>query len=183
MSTYFFFSLSFLLSLPRTFSLRACASHLTNPKARLFDSATAIFAVEGGALDNVVLSSERLAVVVLGRDPAVPYPEGCAFDKKKEELALDRKEEGGGGGDQEGNSETERGGGGGAGLSFDEPFTHRPLLQGALGGSVCAGFVPALPGARFRVDVKVAVRAFRETMTHPRCALSAVGAREWPNVE
>ena len=70
-----------------------------------------------------MLSSRGLAVVVVGRDPALPYPEGCGLGAGREEPSSE-----------------------GAALA-DDPFTHRPLLA-ALKGQACGEMVTPLPGYR-----------------------------------
>ena len=52
----------------------------------LIHEATAVVAMEGGALDNILHAPEGLAAVVLGRDPTVPFPDGCYVN---ETLSLD----------------------------------------------------------------------------------------------
>jgi hypothetical protein len=71
-----------------------------------------------------VLSSRGLAVVVVGRDPTMPYPEGCGL---------------GPAGFEESSSE--------GAVAAGDPFTHRPLLE-ALKGQACGGMVMPLPGYR-----------------------------------
>lgn len=50
------------------------------PEAQIneIDRADLIVAVEGGALDLLLLSPSPIAVVVVGRNPALPWPEGCS---------------------------------------------------------------------------------------------------------
>ena len=55
-------------------------------QARLVHEATALVAMEGGALDNILYAPDGLAVLVLGRDPSAPFPEGCRVN---ETLSMD----------------------------------------------------------------------------------------------
>lgn len=50
------------------------------PRAQIaaIDKADLIVAVEGGALDLLLLAAPGLAAVVIGRNPGLPWPEGCS---------------------------------------------------------------------------------------------------------
>ena len=64
-----------------TFSTALTDAMSLKEQALLYHEATVVFAVEGGALDNILISPKNLAVVVLGRDPALYFPEGCAISE------------------------------------------------------------------------------------------------------
>jgi|MDSY01.1.fsa_nt_gb hypothetical protein len=61
-----------------TFITAATDAMSMREQALLLHEATVVFAVEGGALDNILLAPRGLAAIVVGRDPSVSFPDGCA---------------------------------------------------------------------------------------------------------
>lgn len=64
----------------RPWNVSILALDFMEPRAQLsaIDQADLIVAVEGGALDLLLLATPGLAAVVIGRNPELPWPEGCS---------------------------------------------------------------------------------------------------------
>ena len=138
---------------------------------RLVSGATAMVAFEGGGLDLALLSPRGLAVVILGRDRGVPFPDGCAKSVNGS-LASPAKE-------AKETKEDDM-----VGTAFD-PFTHRPFFE-ALEGIACARMVetrvgsstfPAsnggiLTGSSVHADANAVAAALQEALRDSACEIA-----------
>jgi len=128
----------------------------------------------------VVLSPVGLAVVVVGRDPSVPFPDGCALLDDDNDDGSDGDPDSSPNGDINGDGDGQRNGDAPQQKTkrrkHADPFTHRPLFAALGPGTTCARFVATPPGSSSRppCDTATAIATVEDASSAPGVASGAL---------